>query len=70
MFKQAWRSYLASLHPRNYKYIKNAGLLGAWTYFVIISPIINDFDHSGEAGEQVWFYVVNFTPYLIMWWSN
>ena len=70
MLKQVWRSYLASLHPRNYKYIKNAGLLGAWTYFVIISPIINNFDHSGEAGEQFWLYVVNFTPYLIMWWSN
>ena len=70
MFKQAWRSYLASLHPRNHKYIKNAGLLGVWTYFVIISPIINNFDHSGEVGEQFWFYVVNFTPYLIMWWSN
>ena len=70
MFKQAWRSYLASLHPRNYKYIKNGGTLGVWIYFLVISPIINDFDHSGEAGRQFWFYAVNLTPYLIMWWSN
>lgn len=70
MFKQAWRSYLASLHPRNHKYIKNGGMLGVWVYFLVISPIINDFDYSGEAGRQFWFYVVNLTPYLIMWWSN
>lgn len=70
MFKQAWRSYLASLHPRNHKYIKNDAILGVWVYFLVISPIINDFDHSGEAGRQFWFYAVNLTPYLIMWWSN
>ncbi len=70
MLKQAWRSYLASLHPRNYKYIKNGAFFGMWFYFMVISPIINDYDHSGEAVEQLWFYAVNLTPYLIMWWSN
>ncbi|MBQ8519223.1 MAG: hypothetical protein IJ455_06460 [Agathobacter sp.] len=70
MLKQAWRSYLASLHPRNYKKIKNGTFLGLWIYWLVISPIINDFDHSGEAAEQIWFYAVNLTPYPIMWWSN
>lgn len=70
MLKQAWRSYLASLHPRNYKYIKNGGVLGVWFYFMVISPIINDYDHIGEAAGQMWLYAVSLTPYLIMWWSN
>lgn len=70
MLKQAWRSYLASLHPRNYKKIKNGTFVGLWIYWLVISPIINDFNHDGEAAKQIWYYVVNLTPYLIMWWSN
>ena len=70
MMKQAWRSYLASLHPRNHKYIKNGGFLGFWIYWIVISPIINVYENNGERVEQIWFYAVNFTPYLVMWWSN
>lgn len=70
MLKQALRSYLASLHPRNYKKIKNGTFLGLCIYWFVISPIINDFDHSGEAVEQIWFYAVILTPFLLMWWSN
>lgn len=70
MFKQAWRSYLASLHPRNHKYIKNGGFLGFWIYWIVISPIINVYENNGERVEQIWFYAVNFTPYFVMWWSN
>ena len=70
MFKQAWRSYLASLHPRNIKKIKNSAALGFWIYWFVISPIINVFDDSGERAEQIWFYAVNLTPYMIAWWSN
>lgn len=70
MFKQAWRSYLASLHPRNYKYINNFGLVGVWIYWFIMAPIINDFDFDGDTGRKIWFYAVNLTPYLVMWWSN
>ena len=65
MFKQAWRSYLASLHPRNIKKIKNSAALGFWIYWLIISPIINTIE-----GEEFLFYAVNLTPYMIAWWSN
>lgn len=70
MLKQAWRSYLASLHPRNYKYIKNGGPLGVWVYFLVISPIIGDASSGRDAAERMWFFAVNLTPFLIMWWSN
>lgn len=70
MLKQAWRSYLASLHPRNYKKVKDPTMVLIWIYWLIISPIINDFDHNGEAAEQISFYIANFTPYFLMWWSN
>lgn len=70
MLKQAWRSYFASLHPRNYKKMKNHGLEFVWIYWLVINPTMNDFDHTGEAARQVWFYSANLTPYFIMWWSN
>ena len=70
MLKQAWRSYLASLHPRNYKKIKDHVGAGLWLYWFVINPIMNDFDHTGEAARQIWFYIANLTPYFIMWWSN
>lgn len=70
MLKQAWRSYLTSLHPRNYKKIKDTTGSFFWIYWMIIMPTLNDFDHSGEAGRQIWFYIANLTPYFLMWWSN
>lgn len=70
MFKQAWRSYLASLHPRNYKKIKGGALFGVWLYWIVISPLLNSISKGSEAIEQSWFYAITFTPYVIMWWSN
>lgn len=70
MWKQAWRSYIASLHPRNYKKIKDAAVSFVWIYWLVINPILNDFDHTGEGIEQIWFYIANLTPYILMWWSD
>lgn len=70
MFKQAWRSYLASIHPRNIKKIKNGGIVGFWLYWVVISPILNAFRQSSVVIEQSWFNAITLTPYVIMWWSN
>lgn len=70
MFKQAFRSYMASLHPRNYKKLKDKTVSLVWIYWLVINPIMNDFDHSGEAAKQIWFYITNLTPYFLMWWSN
>ena len=71
MFKQAWRSYLASLHPRNYKYIKNPGIEFIWFWFIINSLVS---DHGTEMLQdriyQVLFWFTILLPYFIMWWSN
>ena len=70
MLKHAWRSYLASLHPRNYKKIKDSVSLGLWIYWLVISPIMRDWANGEDAIEQISFYFANLTPYLMMWWSN
>lgn len=70
MFKQAFRSYMASLHPRNYKKLKNPAISLLWIYWFVINPIMNDFYPIREVVEQIWLYIANLTPYVIMWWSN
>ena len=71
MFKQAWRSYLASLHPRNYKYIKNPMIEYIWFWFIINSLVI---DHGAEKLQdyilQTLFGLTMLLPFFIMWWSN
>ena len=72
MWKQAWKSYLASLHPRNYKKI-NAEKSMPWlaaVYWFIINPIFQAFGGDGDAVEKVSFWIMAITPYIIMWWSN
>lgn len=70
MWKQAWKSYTASLHPRNYKKIKDAARTFVWMYWLVWNPILNDFDRTGESVEQIWFYIANVTPYVLMCWSD
>lgn len=70
MFKQAWKSYLTSLHPRNYKKIKEHWMSGMWIYWLIINPIMQDFNDSGDAVGQISFWIMTLTPYFLMWWSN
>lgn len=73
MFKQAFRSYLASLHPRNYKKIKNSGFGGFWFYLFIVSPILNRYEGEGDISDGLYQAISTITilaPFLIMWWSN
>ena len=73
MFKQAWRSYLASLRPRNYKKIniENDMLFFTALYWFVVNPIMRDFINDEiDAMEQMTFWITNLTPYLLMWWSN
>lgn len=73
MFKQVWRSYLDSLHPRNYKKIKNPGLGGFWFYMFILSPILNRYTGEGDISDglyQAIFTIIILAPFLLMWWSN
>lgn len=70
MLKQAWRSYLASLHPRNYKKIKYLGIEFFWLYYFIINPIVGDHELVEDWAFKVLFWITILTPYYLMWWSN
>lgn len=71
MWKQAWKSYLASLQPRNYKKINGDNFFGlAAVYWLIINPIFQDYSGNADAVEQISFWIMTITPYILMWWSN
>ena len=71
MMKQAWKSYLASLHPRNYKKINGDNFFGfAAVYWLIINPILQDISGNADAIEEISFWIMSVTPYILMWWSN
>ena len=71
MFKQAWRSYLESLHPRNYKYAKNLGFEIIWCYSFVLGPMLANADKSmAEKGFQFLFLLTVILPYFIMYWSD
>lgn len=71
MFKQAWRSYLESLHPRNYKYAKNLGFEIIWWYSFVLGPMLANADKSmAEKGFQFLFLLTVILPYFIMYWSD
>lgn len=75
MLKQAWRSYLASLHPRNIKKVKNDGSFpfsSAIWWLVIYPTIVRG---GGEDSELQWgvymlYLTIKLLPALFMGWSN
>ena len=70
MLKQAWRSYIASLHPRNYKKLKDGALGGIFMYWLVINPIMLGYEDAEDTIQQILFYLVYLLPLLMMWWSN
>lgn len=71
MLKQAWRSYLASLHPRNIKKLKESETY-AWTYIVMlfIYAIIALLQDNGYADFICLTAIRMFLPLGLMGWSN
>lgn len=72
MFKQAWRSYLASLHPRNYKKInieKSAPWFAAM-YWLIFNPMIGAGEGRFDYGIYIGFMTIKAIPMIVLWWSN
>ena len=71
MLKQAWRSYLASLHPRYLKKAYNSGATFMLIYWFVIYPsIMNAVTDSLEFYEVELLMLMRMIPYLIMGWSN
>lgn len=74
MMKQAWKSYLASLHPRNIKKLKNqqpSGFFMAF-YWVIVYPLF--FMDRGndvvQSGVKIAYFIIRMLPLMLLEWSN
>lgn len=75
MFKQALRSYIASLHPRNLKKAKNNktfDLFNIIWWFAIYPTIIGRGGKDAElsAGIYMLYLTIKLLPALFMGWSN
>lgn len=71
MLKQAWRSYLASLHPRYLRKAYDEGKLFWIFYWVIIYPIIMQAITGQEEYYDIGFVVaIRLLPFGISMWSD
>ena len=71
MMKQAWRSYLASLHPRNIKKLRESAAY-AWFYIIMLFmyAIISLLQDNGYADLICLAAVRMLLPLGLMGWSN
>lgn len=69
MLKQAWRSYLASLHPRNIKKVKGSSNAYWIIYWIFIWPMMMT-TWNDETGNSTIYLITKMIPFLIMSWSN
>lgn len=72
MMKQAWRSYLASLHPRNYKKI-NIEKSSPWfvaVYWLIINPMIGAYEGRFDYWTYIGFLAIKAIPIMVLCWTN
>jgi len=71
MLKQAWRSYLASLHP---SYLRKAydkgGLFNLLYWFVIYPLIMNAVTDNVDYYVVMAYMLMRMIPFLIMNWSS
>ena len=75
MTKQAWRSYIASLHPRNLKKVNNdnhAQFFNLMWWLAIYPSIIAGEGRDSEIhwGVYMLYLTAKFLPILFMSWSN
>lgn len=72
MLKQAWRSYIASLHPRYLRKAYDNGDLFWVFYWFVIYPVIMGLvnDDSAEMYDLMALMFMRMIPFMIMGWSN
>lgn len=71
MLKQAWRSYLASLHPRNIKKLRES-MTYAWLYifFLLLYGMTSLLQDNGYADVICSTFLRMLLPLGLMGWSN
>ena len=71
MLKQAWRSYLASLHPRYLRKAYDDGKLFWIFYWMIIYPVMMQAITGQEEYYDIGFLVMTrLFPFMFMMWSD
>ena len=71
MMKQAWRSYLASLHPRYLRKEYDKGRAFWLIYWLVIYPMImNVITGNDEFYDLMLLMLMRMLPVAIMAWSN
>lgn len=73
MFKQAWRSYVASLHPRYLKKAYASGLIFPMLYWLVIYPTIMTLvnkENSAELYQLMAHLFMRMIPFFVMELSN
>jgi len=70
MLKQAWKSYLAALHPRHLRKAYDRGQ-GFWIlYWLVIYPAIIGMGRDIEYQTVIWLTLLRLVPIFIMKWSD
>ena len=73
MFKHAWRSYLASLHPRYLKKVYASGLIFPMLYWFVIYPTIMTLVNkvnTAELYQLMGHLFMRMIPFFVMELSN
>ena len=72
MLKQAWRSYIASFHPRYLKKAYDTGVIFQLIYWFVIYPTIMNIinEENVELYDLMARMFVRLIPYMIMGYSN
>ena len=70
MFKQAWRSYLASLHPRNIRKAYDKGMIFPLIYWFVIYPLImNATTDNIDYYNVMALMLMRMIPSIVLGWS-
>lgn len=72
MLKQAWRSYITSLHPSNIKRIgvEKTAPWFAIVYWLILNPIIGAYEGRFNYWTYIGFLMIKAIPIIMLGWSN
>lgn len=71
MWKQAWRSYLISLHPRYLRKAYDEGKLFWVLYWLVIYPVImSSISDNPEIFQVIYLLMFRLVPFFLMAWSD
>lgn len=70
MLKQAWYTYLAAIHPRNIKKVREQEGIFVYIYWLVVLPSMASNGTGDEVIAISFFWCTIFLPLMLMKWSN